>query len=424
VRSLARVLVLGWVVGALAGAATARADAPARAPAAARVLVWPRDPHTDAHAAEAALAAGGRPVARFEAIGARLRELGERAAARDSEVLDAVQAGLERARQAYLEQRFDDMIAGLAALEQDALEVLAQPEHVAVLWELSFQLGLAHRARGAARGDREDQAQALARFGLALALEPGRRPLRELYGPDVSAAFAEALSADAAVPPRPVRLDVTPVDARVVIDGVAVLGPGATRAAPAAGPGDAGVGRVRNLRPGLHVVRAAAPGHETRAALVTVDQGRAVRLVLRERQDPDPLARIDASWSTGSLVPGSVSGQRAIAAVAASVDAAVVVVIDTASGNGPITARALSATRVDAAVQADSAGEAAAMALARWDGQVPATGSAGAVARQPAWWQRWWLWAGVGGAVAASAAAVLLLDRDDTERWQIYVPPR
>ena len=429
VRSLARVLVLALAasVGAPAGAGTARADAPAPADASAaasgavRVLVWPRDPRTDAHAVEVALAAQGRTVARFEAIGARLRELGARTEARESEVLDAVQAGLEQARQAYLEQRFDDMIATLAGLEQDALDVLAQPEHAAVLWELAFQRGLAHRARGAVRADPEDQAQARARFGLALALDPERRPLRELYGPDVSAAFAEALSAAAAVPPRPVRLDVTPADAAVVVDGVPALVPGALSAA---GPGRASAGRVRNLRPGLHVVRAAAPGYETGAALVTVDEGRAVRLALRERRDADPLARIDASWSAGSLVPGSASGQRAIAAVAASVDATVVVVIDAASGNGRFTAQALSATRVDPAVQADTAGEAAALALARWEGQMPVTGSAGAVAGQPAWWQRWWLWAGVGGAVAAGAAAVLLLDRDSTERWQIYVPPR
>jgi hypothetical protein len=415
------VLAVAASAGALAGTGTARADAPARAPGAAPVLVWPRDPRTDAHAAEVALAAQGRPVARFDAIGARLRELGAQAEARESEVLDAVQAGLERARQAYLEQRFDDMIATLTALEQDALDVLAQPEHVAVLWELSFQLGLAHRARGAVRGDREDQAQARARFGLALALDPERRPLRELYGPDVSTAFAEALSAAAAVPPRPVRLEVTPADAAVVIDGVAALGPAAM---PAPGTAGAGVGRVRHLRPGLHVVRAAAPGYETGAALVTVDEGRAVRLALRERRDPDPLARIDASWSAGSLVPGSVSGQRAIAAVAASADAAVVVVIDAASENGRFTAQALSATRVDPAVQADTAGEAAAMALARWDGQAPVTASGGAVAGRPPWWQRWWLWAGVGGAIAAGTAAVLLLDRDGAERWQIYVPPR
>jgi hypothetical protein len=405
VRWLVGALVLAWVAGVSAGAV--RADAPARA----RVLIWPRDGRTDAHGAEAALAARGWTVAPFAAIAARLGELGARADAREGEVLDAVQAGLERARQAYLEQRFDDMIAGLEGLEQEALDVLAQPAHAAVSWELSFQLGLAHHARAAVRGGGEDRDRARARFGLALALDPARRPLRELYGPDVSAAFAEALSASEAVPPRPVRLEVTPADAAVVVDG-----------APLPDLGVAAAGRVRHLRPGLHVVRAAAPGYQTGAVLVTVDQGRAVRLALHERRDADPLARIDASWSAGSLVPGSVSGQRALAAVAASVGAAVVVVIDASSGDGAVTAQALSATRVDAAVQAGSAGEAALLALARWHGRAPVTG-AGRSARSPAWWQRWWLWAGVGGAIAAGAAAALLLDRDDTERWQIYVPP-
>lgn len=426
----------GCLVRCLAGCLVALLAAtmgPARADQAApagpeRVLLWPRDPRTDVQPGERALAAAGRAVTPFAGLGARLRERGELAEARTSEVLDAVQAGLARARQAYLEQRFDDMIAALGEIEARSLAVLAEPQHVAVLWEVSFQRGLAHRARGARNGDAasnavseaapkatndaaSDTAQAAARFRLALALDPERRPLRELYGPDVSAAFAEAVSADAAVPQRPVRLEVTPADALVAIDGVAVV---ATGSAP---------GRTRHLRPGLHVARASAAGYEVGAALVTVDDSRVVRVVLQEHRDPDPLARIDASWSAGVLAPGTASGQRAIVAAAASVGAGLVIVVDAASVPGRVTAQALSGTRVDAPVQADTMAGAVDAALARWEGRVATPAGVATAARPPPWWQRWWVWAGVGGTLVAGAAAAVLLTGDDADRWQIYVPP-
>jgi hypothetical protein len=418
-------LLCGCLIGVLgATMAPARADQPAPA-GQERVLLWPRDPRTDVQPGERALAAAGRTVAPFAGLGARLRERGELAEARASEVLDAVQAGLAQARQAYLEQRFDDMIAALEKIEARSLAVLAEPEHVAVLWEVSFQRGLAHRARAArggagatndtandtANSTASDAAQAALRFRLALALDPERRPLRELYGPEVSAAFAEAVSADAAAPQRPVRLEVTPADAIVAIDGVPVV---ATGSAP---------GRTRHLRPGLHVARASAPGYETGAVLVTVDGSRVLRVVLQERRDPDPLARIDASWSAGALAPGTASGQHAIVDAAASVGAGLVIVVDAASVPGRVTAQALSGARVDAPVQADTLAGAVDAALARWEGRAPAPAGIAATAARPPWWQRWWVWAGVGGALATGAAAAILLTRDDADRWQIYVPP-
>jgi hypothetical protein len=289
--------------------------------------------------------------------------------------------------------------------------VLAEPQHVAVLWEVSFQRGLAHRARAARGGEAGDAAQAVARFRLALALDPERRPLRELYGPDVSAAFAEAVSASAAVPERPVRLDVTPADAIVIIDGVPVVATGSA------------AGRTRHLRPGLHVARASAPGYETGAVLVTVDESRTVRLVLAEHRDPDPLVRIDTTWSAGALAPGTASGQRAISAAAASAGAGLVIVVDAASVPGRVTAQALSAARIDAPVQADSMAQAVDAALTRWEGREPAPVGIAGTAAPPPWWQRWWVWAGVGGALVAGAAATVLITRDDADHWQIYVPP-
>lgn len=424
-RGRRRILGACWLGLLAATMAQARAEP---APAGERVLLWPRDPRTDVQPGERALARAGRAVVPFGGLGARLRERGELAEARAGQVLDEVAQGLERARQAYLEQRFDDMIAALDDIEARSLAVLAEPQHVGVLWEVSFQRGLAHRARAARGGEAGDAAQAVARFRLALALDPERRPLRELYGPDVSAAFAEAVSADAAAPERPVRVEVTPADASVVVDGVPVVAPIVTSGGAA--------GRTRHLRPGLHVARASAPGYETGAVLVTVDENRLVRLALRERRDADPLARIDATWNAGVLAPGTASGQRAITAAAASVGAGLVVVVDAASVPGRVTAQALAVegrgervgARVDASpgapVQADTMAGAVDAALARWEGRVTApVGIAGPAARPPPWWQRWWVWAGVGGALAAGAAAAVLITRDDADRWQIYVPP-
>lgn len=416
----------------LAGTAVAEQGARRAERAAEPVLVWPRDARTDVAAAERALDAAGRRLVRFAPVGARLHDLGQAAQAREAAALDAVAAALARARQAYLDQRFDDMIAVLTQVEQEHLRVLAEPRHAAVLWELSFQIGLAAHARGAgadmSAGDSpdpgaEDRARATARFRLALALDPGRRPLRELYGPEVSAAFAEALGADAAVPPRPVRLEVTPADATVVVDGVPLLT--TTQAAAAQATASSGPARARNLRPGLHVVRAAAPGYQTRAALVTVDQSGALRVALTERAEADPVDRIGGSWSRGALAPGTASGQRAIAAVARAAGAGVVVVVDAAPGQGRATARALSAARVDPPVQADTAPAAVIAALARWDGAVAGAvdGRHGASEARPPWWQRWWVWAGVAGTVAAGAILTAVITRDHGERWQIYVPP-
>lgn len=445
-RALARGLavVAAGAMCALAGALAAGKTAAAQpgasegARVAGPVLVWPRDPHTDVAAAELALAEAGRPLVQFAPVGARLGALGQAAQAREAAALEAVEAALARARQAYLDQRFDDMIAALAQAEQDSLAVLAQPRHAGVLWELSFQLGLGFHARAAgadggpgggpdpisdARPDRgaADRARATERFRLALALDPDRRPLRELYGPDVSAAFAEVLSADAAVPPRPVRLEVTPADAVVVVDGVPIVAGSRARgshATAAAGPVRAG-----NLRPGLHVVRAAAPGYQTRAALVTVDESGALRLALRERVDGDPVDRIGASWSQGALTPATASGQRAIAAVAWAAGAGLVVVVDAAPGQERVTARVVSAMRVGPPARADTPAEAVLAALARWEGVAPGQTPGHGQAQEPPWWRRWWVWAGVAGAVAAGAILTAVIVRDDRERWQIYVPP-
>src|SRR5262245_38258469 len=202
-----------------------------------RVVVWPQAPEDNVAAATAVVRDAGHDVVPFAPIGDRLRARGEDAARAEKEVLSAVEAGLAGARGAYLKQDFAGMARGLAAIEAVALPVVARPSHTAVLWELEFQRGLAELAR-------RDAATARKHFTLALELDEQRTPRRDLYGPDVVRAFAEAADARGAVPPRPAAVRATPPDARVVIDGVPVI----DNRAP------------RNVRPGLHVVAAAAPG--------------------------------------------------------------------------------------------------------------------------------------------------------------------
>lgn len=417
IRVVAGLLPGLLVPGLLIALLPARAEADVEA---ARVLVWPVDAETPAAEAEAALAADGYRVVPFAPIADRLRAHGARAQAREAEVLGTVEQGLRAARQAYLDQRFDDMIATLAAVEQDGLEVLARPPHIPVLWEVMFQRGLAHLARGQ-EGDAE---RARDRFLLALALEPTRRPLRELYGPDVAAAFADALSTHAARLPRPVPVRVTPDDAQVIVDGAAV-------------PEASGARRAASLRPGLHVVRAVAPGYEAVAVLAGVDEPGEIVMALGARAEPDPVDRIGASWSAGMLRAHAGAGLRAVQAVAAAMDAPLVVVLEAPVSRGVARAWLVSGGRVHAPVQRPAAATAvrAALAARRAAARLDSSLNRGTDSRRAAApgrdrpaaaappWTRWWFWAGVGAVTAGAVLAGSALDHGPA-RWQIYAPPR
>lgn len=163
-------------------------------------------------------------------------------AERDRARRDRVEAALEAAQVEYLDLDFDGAITVLDAAEGDAV-ALARPGRCEGLWELVFRQGLGRWAKG-------DEAEAGARFELALALEPERRPLGELYGPDVTAAFLRAVQARSARIARPVSLRIRPADAAVEID---------CRAVDEAEP---------SLRPGLHAVRVTAPGFEPWSGVV------------------------------------------------------------------------------------------------------------------------------------------------------------
>jgi hypothetical protein len=378
-------------------------------PAGARVgvVIWPHDPGDDVAGVDAVVREAGFEPVSIDRIRSRLRALGDRAAAAESAALDAVQDALAAARARYLAQDAAAMAAVLAQAEQAALPVVAQPHHVAVLWELELQRGLAELSR------RELDA-ARARFALALALDEGRAPRRELYGPAVARAFAEVADARAQIPPRPTPLRIEPPDARVVIDGLPVI----DNAAP------------RMLRPGLHIVAVTAPGYRGQAAIVEVAPGAAIQLSLAPAGG-DAVERLGAAWAAGTADAGTASGRRAIAAVAAELGAAAVLVVDVDRARGDASARVIAGDETSAALRRATPAAAAAAALAHLapdgvvirDGGGPegrqragrGAGGSGSVLRS------WWLWAAVGGVAAAAAVGVVIdSQRDRTIR---ILPP-
>jgi hypothetical protein len=347
-----------WLVGSIVLLAGTAGAAPG-------VVVWGGGVEDERAVAEA----GFEPVP-FSPIAERLAAARDAAAARETAALDAVEAGLRDVRAAYLEQRFDDMLVALAGLEGDHLDVLSMSEHIAALWDVEFQLGLAYHAR---RAD-GDAARARERFALALAIDGNRRPEKDLYGPRVAAAFADAVAARDAETPRPVRVVPAPADALVVVDGVPVV----DRTRP------------RSLRTGWHVVRAVAPGYDALASLVRVTGG---ELAL-------PLPAAADGIGAAEPTPATDSGLRALRAIAGAAGAAIVVHVERGGGS----VRAIVVTR-DAVSEPISA-VVAALARIAPDGSLRAGGPLPPPPPpKPSIWSRWWFWTGV-GAIAVGAIAI------------------
>ncbi len=362
-----------------------------------------------------ALRARGLEVLDFAPIEAALSTASERARAADARALERIEVGLQSAQAAYLAQRFDDMIAALVEIEARHLEVLARAANRALLWEVEFQLGLAYYTRA----QPGDQDRADARFALALAVDGERRPLRELYGPQVSAAFAAQLGRRAAIPARPVSVEVSPGDAAVVVDGAALIATG-------------GAALTRSLRPGLHVVWAAAPGYAAAAELTSIDTATTVALSLSAHTGEALIPGLAVDWRDGRLRPDAGAARRALAAVARALGASAIVVVaapepaaearawrlaaePAGSGSGPVV-RASALAAVEAALAGDDVGDMGGLALGADD--------PGPAARAKPWWRRWWVWAGAGAVVAgAGITAALMADRGGSPRWQISVPP-
>jgi tetratricopeptide (TPR) repeat protein len=254
------------------------APAPARA---RELLLWPRTPTTAVHGAEDAARREGHTLRELGPLRERLLAEADAQHEAAAKALAAVEAGLAAARRAYLEQRYDDMIAELERVEATAVAALDDEALCsATLWDIEFQLGLAHGARG-------DPQRARDRYALALALDPQRRPDSALYGPDVGFAFLQAL--DQQRPLRPVRSLVRPEDAGVRID---------CRPLPA----------LPGLRPGLHVLQVSAPGHAPEARVLELAAGAAIAAELR----PEPSAPLGPLWVAGRLDIADASTRAAL----------------------------------------------------------------------------------------------------------------
>ena len=139
------------------------------------------------------------------------------------------------------------------------------------------------------RGAEGDVERAKARLQFAVSLDPKRRPLRELYGPDIAQAHLEAVDAIQSAPARPVTLDLQPADGRVLIDCNEV-----DPALPLA------------LPPGLHSVHVAAPGYLPAAAIV--DTTKDSRLSLAAVRSPaPPVEAFGTSLAYGPYYPLATS---------------------------------------------------------------------------------------------------------------------
>ena len=368
----------------------------------ARVLVWPQTP---ALADELPPADG-----RFELVppAAQLEEV-ERARAEASSAVHArlaeIDAGLATARDRFAALQWTEMERELAALEQSRLVELADPRHCDSLWELAFRLALAYR------GTKND-AKADERLAFALAIAPQRRPARELFTPEVVADFLAAVDANAGKVARPIRLSSTPSDATVSIDCATV-------------PED---GRVE-LRPGLHVVHARAPGHAVHAAIFELPADGRLAITLAKHDEPDPVRRLGLTTADGVLHM-TASGRRALADAAAARDIdAVVVVIREKDG---VAARVLAGTTTGPVDRADALAPALALSFARLDDRahlrppppklVPAKSDAPPPAKKPLV-KRAWFWltivAGVGLAVGLGVG--LGLRNPKADRFEIGV---
>ncbi|HWB77385.1 MAG TPA: hypothetical protein VG755_20600 [Nannocystaceae bacterium] len=303
----------------------------------ARVLLWPQTP---ALAEELPSS-----DARFELVPpAALLEDIERARAEASSAeharLAEIDAGLATARDRFAALQWTEMERELVALEQSRLVELADPRHCDSLWELEFRLALAYR------GLRAD-AKAEERLAFALAIAPQRRPARELFTPEVVADFLAAVDANAGKVARPIRLSMTPSDAAVSIDCVPV-------------PED---GRVE-LRAGLHVVHAHAPGHAVHAAIFELPADGRLAITAPKHDEPDPVRRLGLTTADGVLHM-TASGRRALADAAAARDVdAVVVVIREQDG---VAARVLAGTATGPIDRADALAPALARAFDRLD---------------------------------------------------------
>ncbi len=395
----------------------AGANVPAAADDRPAVLVWPDDAALQYELAE--LGQGEPPVPSrhawvpTERFAAELERARAQVAATEASALAAVDAGLATARQDWLAQRWEAMTSTLEALERDQLALLSDPARCDALWELEFRLALAYRGRKQA-GDAD---AATSRLALALALQPERRPARELYGPDVVAEFLHVQEAQSARVPLPVAITTTPSQATLSIDCKPVA-----------------AGAHVELRPGLHVVHARAIGHAAVAQLLWVPHSDAIALTLPPLDEPDALVRLAIGTVGTPLRLAVAADRRALVQAAAARDIDVVVLVGRKDDG--FTARALVGEGLGPTQRRDALRPAVLAALESVD-EHGVLRRAGAAAVAPAFAdpgpatpskprkpvaRTWWFWTVIGAAVVGTSLGVGLgLGLRDREPGRLVV---
>jgi hypothetical protein len=333
---------------ALCTGVTLATVAPATATA-RELLLWPQTPTTTTLGAAAAATAEGHQLRELGPLRDRLLTEAEAHSLATTATLAAVEAGLAAARRAYLEQRYDDMIAVLLRSESDAARALHHdPLCSATLWDIEFQLGLAHGAR-ARPGD---LLRARERYALALALDPERRPDSALYGPDVGFAFLQAIAEQR--PLRPVRRAVVPGDASVRVD-----------CRPLA--------ELPGLRPGLHLIQIDAPGFAPDVRVQDLANDPTINdpainhptindPTITAELRPDPDDPLGPRWVAGRLDPTQPSTRAALLRLAAPLPI-LWLAADTPNSPGHL-ARLVVDDQLRASFRGDSPGQAVTAALA------------------------------------------------------------
>jgi hypothetical protein len=379
VRLLVTRIGLGSVVGWAPAAPVAREQPD--------VVLWPASP-------ELADDLPTRIDARFELQPREplLRELADARAAelaRKKEELAKIERGLAEAREAFVAQRFADMEAGLVGLQRDHSKLLADPINCGTLWEVQFRLGLAYQFRGN-EGDRE---RMQARYLFALALDGERRPPREVYGPDVLAAFLAAVDARTGLVAQPLQLGARPRDAELYVD---------CRAAAS--------GRIE-LVEGLHVVYASAPGRVAHAMFADTHDMSAIELNLAPHPDDDPIVRFGATSDNGKIDPKSASARRSL--VAATTRSGAEVTVLAWRSEGRAAARALVGKADGPVIVRDAFDAAVAAVLAGIDDDGKLRATPAVVKDRPADTEpkkrrpvarTWWFWTIIGTVVVGSVA--------------------
>ncbi|MEM6997157.1 MAG: hypothetical protein AAF721_42020 [Myxococcota bacterium] len=263
------------------------------------VLLWPTNRQMQVRPAEAAVLSAGHELVRFEPVATAIQEGGADHRAAATATIARVEEGLARAQDHYLAQSWDAMLSELATQESDALSVLADGGSCQTLWKLEFRAGL---GRGARKGPGDAEAQT-EHFVMAFSMRPSERPLADLYGPDVSAAFLAAIDNANARATRPTPITVEPEDAQVLVDCRVV-----DRTTEVA------------LRPGRHAVVVRAPGYIAHAEIVTLAAGDPLTIELTPDPTSDPVARLVRTWPR-DVLPDGPSSRSLIAAIAAELGA-------------------------------------------------------------------------------------------------------